>query len=312
MQEILARVMSGIHHAYPTPSWPGPKILARLARSADQQQNLDTYWTCLRSWECPRDEDTLQQGKSMFAREHELVAHLASQHRRLWPSGTAHRSVKAERGYGSGVADLVLLDFDSVAQSRRQTGGLPPLPSACHAYVVGALRSLGSTPFSACGRLDPNVNERENLRILRHLVETGYVLRLGSTVVLPPEMASPIRRIIAIEAKLTDWRGGLLQAHRYRAYADLTYLAMPMVEAQRAVARHADVALALGIGIIGVDESARILLRAGRGRPKDSGVRAWAEESEFADALGCPRRLASPFPARFSVPSPDQLVAGAV
>jgi hypothetical protein len=248
----------------------------------------------------------------MFAREHELVAHLAGQHRRLWPGGTAHRLVKAERGYGSGVADLVLLDFDTMAQSTRQASGLPPVPTACHAYVVGALRRLGPTPFSECGRLDPNVNERENLRILRQLIDTGYVLRTGSAVAVAPEMGSPIRRIVAIEAKLKDWRGGLLQAKRYRSYANLTYLAMPLAEAQHAAASHADVALALGIGIIGVDESTRILLRAGRGEPTESGVRAWAEESEFAEALGCPRRLATPFPARFSVPSPDQLVAGAV
>ncbi len=248
----------------------------------------------------------------MFAREHELVAHLAGQHRRLWPSGTAYRLVKAERGYGSGVADLVLLDFDARGQSTRERGGLPPVSSAGHAYIVGALRHLGPLPLSSCGRLDPNVGERENLRVLRQLIDSGYVVRSGATVALPTEMASPIRRIVAIEAKLKDWRGGLLQARRYRSYADLTYLAMPMAEAQRAAARHADVALALGIGIIGVDETARILLRAGRGRPTESGVRAWAEESEFAEALGCPRHLVSPFPARFSVPSPEQLVALAV
>jgi hypothetical protein len=33
--------------------------------------------------------------------------------------------------------------------------------------------------------------------------------------------------LIAIEAKLTDWKSGLRQAHRYKYFADFVYLAIP-------------------------------------------------------------------------------------
>jgi hypothetical protein len=244
----------------------------------------------------------------MFAREHELVSELAAHHRQLWPAMHSRR-IKAERGYGRGVADLIVLDFDSLARAGRLSADLPALPNAGQAYIVGALRGLGPTPIAACGRLDPNIGERTNLHTLRRLVADGYVVQEGAVVEVHPAMMSPVRRIVAIEAKLADWRGGLLQAARYRAFADQSYLAMPMATAQRLVANHADVARALGVGVIGVGLSTRILLGAQRAAPAEPGVRVWAEESEYSDVLGSPRRLVSPFPPRFAVPTPDQLVA---
>lgn len=247
----------------------------------------------------------------MFAREHELVAALAAHHRRLWPAARSRR-VKAERGYGRGVADLVVLDFDDAKFAKRADAGLGPLLSVGQAYVVAGLRASGRVSLKDVGRLDRSVGVRQNRRVIAELIAAGYVLERASSISLHPSMVAPVARLVAIEAKLTDWRGGLLQASRYRSFADVAYLAMPAAAAAKLVEAWSDAARELGVGVIAVGSSnARILLRAEPCRPSERGVRVWAEESEFADAIGDPRRLIAPFPARFVAPTPEQLVIAA-
>lgn len=246
----------------------------------------------------------------MFEREHELVAALAAQHRRLWPAAQMRR-VKAERGYGRGVVDLVVLDFDAALLNARLEAGLPPV-AVSQAYLVGALRAAGSVTRDELGRLDREVSERTNRRVVQALEASGHVVEVDGLLSLRATMRPTLRRLVAIEAKLTDWRGGLLQASRYHAFADQVYLAMPERAARRLVAEDSDVAEALGVGVISVGTVSRILLASPRRRPGEVGVRAWAEESEIADIVGTPRRLVAPFPARFSAPTPDELVAAAL
>lgn len=246
----------------------------------------------------------------MFEREHELVATLAGEHRRLWPAAKMRR-VKAERGYGRGVADLVILDFDADVLNARLEAGLVPV-NVSRAYLVGALRAAGSVTRDEVGRLDREVSERTNRRVIQTLESTGHVVEVNGLLCLHPSMRPALGRLVAIEAKLSDWRGGLLQASRYRAFADQTYLALPERAASRLVGEDSDVAQALGVGVISVGSRSRILLAASRVHPREVGVRAWAEESEIADLIGMPRRLVAPFPARFAAPTPDELVAAAL
>jgi hypothetical protein len=176
----------------------------------------------------------------MFEREHELVAALAAQHRRLWPAAQMRR-VKAERGYGRGVVDLVVLDFDAALLNARLEAGLPPV-AVSQAYLVGALRAAGSVTRDEIGRLDREVSERTNRRVVQALEASGHVVEVDGLLSLRATMRPTLRRLVAIEAKLTDWRGGILQASRYHAFADQVYLAMPERAARRLVAEDSDVA----------------------------------------------------------------------
>ena len=245
----------------------------------------------------------------MFEREHEVVSALAGQHRKLWP-GTRTRVVKAERGYGRGVADLVVLDFDPAALSVRTSSALAPVDVSL-AYFVGTLRQLGSITGGEIDEVDRAVSPRTNRRAIRSLVSSGHLVENEGRLTLHPALRPTLARLVAIEAKLSDWRGGLLQASRYTAFADQSYLALPERAAARVLAEDPDVPRALGVGLISVGQTARIIIAAPRLRPREVGVRAWAEESELADLAGTPRRLVAPFPPRFSVPSPDELVAAA-
>lgn len=251
-----------------------------------------------------------EQGEAMFGREHELVAALAAQHRRLWPAAQMRR-VKAERGYGRGVTDLVVLDFAAAALNARLEASLAPVEVSL-AYLVGALRAAGAVTRDDVARLDREVSERTNRRGVSALQESGHVVEVDGLLSLHAAMVPTLDRLVAIEAKLRDWRGGLLQASRYHAFADQVYLAMPERAAHRLASEDRDVAEALGVGVIAVGGASRILLGSPRRRPREAGVRAWAEESEIADFVGTPRRLVAPFPARFLTPTPDELVAAAL
>jgi hypothetical protein len=67
-------------------------------------------------------------------------------------------------------------------------------------------------------------------------------------------------RLVAFEAKLTDWRRAFLQAYRSTAYANLTYVLLPAAVAHRAFA-HKDEFEFRGIGLCAFDgRSIKVLI----------------------------------------------------
>lgn len=67
--------------------------------------------------------------------------------------------------------------------------------------------------------------------------------------------ANIIKKSVAIEAKVRDWRKGLKQAMRYKSFADKSYLAV-YDEFIDVPLGHLDVFRALNIGLLGVSDSA--------------------------------------------------------
>jgi hypothetical protein len=65
---------------------------------------------------------------------------------------------------------------------------------------------------------------------------------------------SEIGSIIAIEAKLHDWRRALQQAHRNKLFADRVYVALPARFSSAAITNIAEFRR-VGIGLIVVDEN---------------------------------------------------------
>jgi len=64
----------------------------------------------------------------------------------------------------------------------------------------------------------------------------------------------------AFEAKMNDWRRGLLQAARYRAYANVAILVVPVNTATRAL-RFLDTFRAVKIGLWSFDEQSKKIYR---------------------------------------------------
>jgi hypothetical protein len=247
--------------------------------------------------------------RGMFEREHELVAALARQHRSLWPAAQERR-VRAERGYGAGVADLVVLDLVEAAIERR-LHALPPLTHSSEAFVLSRIKSAGPTRAIDVSAVVRRFSDRTTKKLVDRLCSAGYLERDGGVVQTHTDITPVVARLVAVEAKLTDWRGAMEQALRYRAFANQTYVALPLALAERIEPTEREHFRLWRMGLIGVTEySARILIGCRRTSPGHADMRFWAEEVELSDRVGMIPRVVSPFTARFAVPTPEELVAG--
>lgn len=111
-----------------------------------------------------------------------------------------------------GIADLVFARTDASRLSRRLACGLDAIltPSASQALM----RVGDGGPVTT--------------RLLRQLRETGHLVDAGGGVTRAPGLQDPYLELIAVEAKLDDWRRAEAQAERYRTYADAAYVALPL------------------------------------------------------------------------------------
>lgn len=72
-------------------------------------------------------------------------------------------------------------------------------------------------------------------------------------------MGRPILRTVAFEMKLKDWRRALVQAFRYKAFAQCAYVVMDRAFVHRAVPHHAEFDRA-GIGLLSVSVSNKLCI----------------------------------------------------
>ena len=83
---------------------------------------------------------------------------------------------------------------------------------------------------------------------VKKLAELGYVVTCNNSVKVARQIKKNQMGItISIEAKISDWRNGLLQAERYLLFSDYSYLLMP---SNRIGNIDTDYAIKRGIGII--------------------------------------------------------------
>ena len=113
--------------------------------------------------------------------------------------------------------------------------------------------------------------------LLRFLENSGYVRQVGHNLYLKINGFIPITRdLIAIEAKVSDWRKGAVQAKRYQVFADRVYLAIKQEFAHRV---DLDLLHAHHIGLLCVNESrVQELLPAKPIKPRDPFRHSFAGE----------------------------------
>lgn len=127
---------------------------------------------------------------------------------------------------GYGIADLVFApDFSF---SRKKVSRLP-------ITNFNALKILISIEEDKKYTLEEilnfgNITERKSLiKQLNFLVKNGYIKKDSEKKfekIPNKDPLNPIKKIIAIEVKLTDHVNGLIQAKRYQYFADESYLAI--------------------------------------------------------------------------------------
>lgn len=180
--------------------------------------------------------------------------------------------VVLELGVGFGIADAVLFDIDYDSMAARMAGGLrKPVLSSSHLSVLTTLTASGPISLDLLGA--SLSFSRSNLRshILKTLEDQNLVaISPDGTVEMNDAFKSVSRYVIAVEAKLRDWKRAIGQAVRYRWFANESYVALPA-----GLARRPDVAAlsALnGIGLISVESSRLRLVSAAPRSAPDSPV----------------------------------------
>jgi hypothetical protein len=140
---------------------------------------------------------------------------------------------RQEIGVGYGVADLVLIRKSKInarhvalRQSYRQTS-----PLLKEEYF----RALSFIPDKPNKTSIETLVKRTHLSrsflkysILRTLQKRGYIKSDGKSYYFKINGWVPLAsELIAVEAKMRDWKRGLVQANRYKVFANRVYLAVP-------------------------------------------------------------------------------------
>jgi hypothetical protein len=115
------------------------------------------------------------------------------------------------------------------------------------------------------------------IRCLDGLVQVEAVSNRSNTFYLSPTWRDILPEIIAVEAKVANWRKAVEQAARNRIFAHKSFVALPETVAQRIKSQ--PIFSMLGLGLLAVDEShhVRVLKRPRRYQP-----RVWTYYYELA------------------------------
>ncbi len=142
--------------------------------------------------------------------------------------------VRQEVSAGYGRADLVLVKLNpkkcAIRKKRKQ---VTPLLKENFFQVLRQLPDIDDRkklPPRGIDELVQSVPVSKSYlkyHLLRELEDNGYVKKIDDNYYYKVNGWVPlVSEMIAIEAKLRDWRRGFIQANRYKYFADKTYLAI--------------------------------------------------------------------------------------
>jgi len=139
---------------------------------------------------------------------------------------------KRELDVGYGVADLVLFKLNpEKCLIRYKNKQFKRLDSEQYFRIFELLPDENSGRSISFERIIENVNVSKTYlkyKILKRLEEDGFIKKMNNDFYVKINGWMPLaEEIIAIEAKLKDWRRGVIQANRYKSFAHKSYLAMP-------------------------------------------------------------------------------------
>lgn len=170
--------------------------------------------------------------------------------------------VKTEIGAGYGIADLVLVKLNKAkCKVRRYNNQRHPLLKESYFAVLKHLPDEGTStePLHY-----PDLLKRTNLsnhflkyNVLKTLESCGYIKEVDGNRFFKVNGWVPLaKEVIAIEAKLQDWRRGFIQANRYKSFADKVYLAIPECYLHRV---NRELLISQNIGLIALSDDTKTI-----------------------------------------------------
>lgn len=172
---------------------------------------------------------------------------------------------------GSGAPDIVL------AQWQPEIVSLSP-------HKGEALRLLGYLRGVSRARSETIADRlRKNVRLIEKRLDAleadAIVQRSSVSYQLASPWRSVLTEVVTVEVKVKDWRRAVLQAARNCIFSHQSYVAMPMVVAERL--RCQTIVQELGLGVISIDDTdAKVIKRPRRRQP-----RVWSYYYQMANVV---------------------------
>nr|WP_320060044.1 hypothetical protein [uncultured Bacteroides sp.] len=141
----------------------------------------------------------------------------------------ANKRVLEEVSLGFGIADLVVAELkDSASIAKRER--LTSIDINVYQIVKNKKRvSLDIITTITGGK------RQDITKSLEKLIECSYVERIDSCYVFSNKYELSFKKNIAFEAKLRNWKKALMQAYRYKWFADYSYVILDEAHSKVAI-----------------------------------------------------------------------------
>lgn len=193
--------------------------------------------------------------------EKSMIPILKRNANKIFPSKKEVISLE-EFSCGTGISDLTIFTIDKKILSTRLKDERKPITSRNQLQIF---LSLFENRYLSLSEIEKKVclNKNTIQYFLKQLVKDGLVEESNKKFkAIKKGKFKTSKNIIAIEAKVKNWKSGIRQAMRYKEYADYSYLAIYEKHISSCL-KHLEVFNMLGIGLIGVgDDKMKIYLKA--------------------------------------------------
>lgn len=216
-----------------------------------------------------------------FEPTHELVLHdLAVELSRDLRDASKGLLLIRELAGPIGVPDVTALVGDQGPLEARLALDVPPLVNEIDAAIAAVTYAQKPRSAKAIARVLTWPEETVNRR-LPGLLRSGALLPASTGTYTRPEELVPVGQVVAIEAKVKDWRRALAQARSYSVWADNYVLVLGPLAARTIDRLHAEVTTDQG----GLVVDGRWVARPRR-RKLGRANRMWASEHLIAALVG--------------------------
>lgn len=171
--------------------------------------------------------------------------------------GIKNRFAIEEFSAGTGVSDLTIFNIDKQLINEHIKKRIQPITNNDILKTFIYISENGPLSFVSIAEGMTHTSKQTLKKHLNSLVAFNAVIEIGENIyqtTLNHLSAAGKKEIIAIEAKVSDWKSGLRQAMRYQEYADFSYLAV-YEEKINSCLKHKEAFEAMGIGLIGVSNN---------------------------------------------------------
>lgn len=157
-----------------------------------------------------------------------------------------NQKILEEVGLGFGIADLVISELNQF-----QLNSLEREP--LNSIDIGIYKIIEKQKKVTIDRVAEITrgNRKKINDSLEKLIRGSYIEKVDSYYVFTNKYELSFKKSIAIEAKLKNWKRALMQAYRYKWFADYSYVVLDNAHAKAAI-ENVDSFKKLNVGLISI------------------------------------------------------------